>query len=142
MNTAASVSFRFRARSSEGYAIPIERALSIAGQIRAGKGSSRVHIGPAARLGVQVVASDQVAGSSPARGAVVAGVASDTPADSVGLSRGDVIVSLGGRRVASPTALSDLMQQHHPGDRVRVGWVDETGASRSGIARLATGPAA
>ncbi len=142
MNTAASVSFRFRARSSEGFAIPMDRALTIAGQIRAGRGSSRVHIGPAARLGVQVVGADQAPGNPPARGAVVAGVASGTPADSVGLSRGDVIVSLGGRRVVSATGLSDLMQQHHPGDQVRVGWIDGNGAARSGIAQLATGPAA
>ena len=72
----------------------------------------------------------------------MAGVASGTPADSVGLARGDVIVSLGGRRVVSPTGLSDLMQQHHPGDQVRVGWIDGNGAARSGIAQLATGPAA
>ena len=115
--------------------------MSIGAQIRSGRASARVHVGPAARLGVEVVGADQAPGAA-ARGAVIAGVAPGTPAEGLGLGQGDVIVSLGGHTVTTPTGLSNLMQRHHPGDRVRVGWIDATGASRSGVARLATGPPA
>ncbi len=142
MNTATSVSFRFRSRVSAGFAIPINRALAIANQIRAGRGSARVHIGPAARLGVQVTAPGEGPGGAGVRGAVIAGVVPDAPADGAGLSPGDTIVTLGGRRVSSPTGLSNIMNLHHPGDRVRVVWIDPTGASHAAVVRLEAGPPA
>jgi S1-C subfamily serine protease len=141
MNTATSVSFRFASSTSQGYAIPIDKAMSIAKQIQAGQGSSRVHIGAAARLGVQVAGNDGPYGPS-ARGALVEGVVSGTPADTTGLEPGDTIVSLGGRAVTSADSLKSAITLHHPGDRVQLRWVDQDGQAHSATVTLATGPPA
>ena len=49
VTTAASVNFRM-GPGGEGYAIPINEAMSIANQIRSGTPSDTVHIGPSASL--------------------------------------------------------------------------------------------
>ena len=72
---------------TQGYAIPIDTALSIAAQIEAGQASSTVHIGATAFLGLEIASSDQQ-GSS---GVTLAGTASGTPAAAAGLGQGDVI---------------------------------------------------
>jgi S1-C subfamily serine protease len=59
MDTAASSSqgFTFQDATGQGYAIPINTALTIAKQIEAGSSSSTVHIGATAFLGVEIQAS-------------------------------------------------------------------------------------
>ena len=42
--------------------------------------------------------------------------------------------------VDSPTTLTQLLDSHHPGDRVKVGWIDSTGQSHTATLKLATGP--
>ena len=56
MDTAASSSqgFTFQDATGQGYAIPINTALTIAKQIEAGSSSSTVHIGATAFLGVEI----------------------------------------------------------------------------------------
>jgi hypothetical protein len=44
--------------------------------------------------------------------------------------------------VKSSTDLSKLMLGHHPGDTVKVTWVDQSGASHSASVKLASGPPA
>ena len=58
IDAAASGGFFFRG-SAQGYAIPINRALKIAGQIEAGRRSSTVHVGPTAFLGVATEARER-----------------------------------------------------------------------------------
>jgi S1-C subfamily serine protease len=142
MNTAASFSLQLGAISGTGYSIPIDRALAIARQIQAGRASARVHVGPSARLGVQVVAVDAMFQPTTSSGAVVAGVVPGTPAAEAGLQEGDVIVSLGERGVGSPTGLANLMQLHHPGEQVALGWLDQTGRQQSTVVQLIAGPPA
>ena len=136
IDTAGSSRFSFRNASAGGFAIPINRAVSIARQITAGHGSATVHIGPSAFLGVQIQAS----ATGDASGADVAGTVSGSPAARAAIRAGDVITSVGGRDVTSPTDLSSIMQQHHPGDRVAVGWEDQAGDSHTATLTLATGP--
>jgi S1-C subfamily serine protease len=136
IDTAASAGFVFQSGLSASYAIPINQAISIARQIEAGKGSSTIHIGPNALLGVVVQGSAFVAGAQ------VNNVESGSPASQAGITAGDVITSLGGQNVDSPTTLSNLMYSHHPGDSVKVGWVDSSGQRHSATVRLATGPVA
>jgi len=136
IDTAGSARFSFRNANAGGYAIPINRALSIAHEIRSGHSSSTVHIGPSAFLGVQIRASSQ----DEASGAAVAGTVSGSPAARAGIGRGDVITSVAGHEVSSPTDLSSTMHLHHPGDRVTVGWVDQAGRTHSATFTLATGP--
>ncbi len=136
IDTAASAGFQFQSGSSVSYAIPINQALSIAHQIDAGNGSSTIHIGPNALLGVVIQ------GSLVVPGAQVENVESGSPASQAGITAGDVITSLSGENVDSPTTLSNLMYGHHPGDSVKVGWVDSSGQRHTATVRLATGPVA
>jgi len=124
--------------TTQGYAIPINTALSIASEIEAGHGSSTVHIGATAFLGLEIAGSDQQ-GSS---GAVLAGVAAGTPAASAGLAQGDVVTSLAGQSVSSSSDIQKVLVGHHPGDKVSIGWTDASGQSHTATVTLATGPAA
>lgn len=136
IDTAASAGFEFQSGSRQSYSVPIDYAASIARQIEDGEASSTVHIGPAAFLGLWIEPSPTVAGAQVAR------VEDDSPASQAGIVAGDVITSLGGQPVDSADVLSNLMQSHHPGDSVRVGWVDPLGRQHSATVVLAVGPAA
>jgi S1-C subfamily serine protease len=112
MNTAASENFHLG--RGQGFAIPINQAMAIAGQIQGG-GSPTVHIGPTAFLGVGV--NDAGGGA----GAVIRQVIPSGPAAAAGFAPGDVINSVNGQPVNSATALTAILDQHHPGDNVTVG---------------------
>ncbi len=112
LNTAATDNFHLG--RGQGFAIPINQAMAIAGQIQGG-GSPTVHIGPTAFLGVGV--NDAAGGA----GAVVKQVIPTGPAAGAGLVPGDVITSINGQPVNSATALTNILDQHHPGDNVAVG---------------------
>ena len=64
IDTAASAGFSFQSNDqssgTQGFAIPIDTALTIARQIVAGNSSSTVHIGTTAFLGVEVSQSGQL----------------------------------------------------------------------------------
>lgn len=139
VDTAGSARFTFRNANAGGFAVPINKAMTIARQIVSGRSSSTVHIGPSAFLGVEIQPSQSRFGSD-SSGADVAGVLSGTTAERAGLGAGDVITSLGNASVSSPTDLSAAMQQHHPGDRVTIGWVDRSGNTHSVTVTLAAGP--
>jgi S1-C subfamily serine protease len=138
MDTAASADTRFSSASGQSFAVPINKALAIAAEIKAGQASATVHIGASPFLGVQI----QPGTASGSAGAAVAGVEPGTPAESAGLAAGDTIVSVDGHAVTSPADLSAQIGPHHPGDSVTVGWVDQSGRSHSATVKLATGPVA
>ena len=75
-------------------------------------------------------------------GATVAGVLAGYPAAHAGLAAGDVITAVDGRTVTSATALTGLLSAHHPGDTVRVHWLDPAGHGHDVTVTLADGPAA
>ena len=92
IDTAASQSFSFSSAAGDGYAIPINQAITIAKQIEAGRSSSVVHVGPTAFLGVDLRPSSPPADPAPSAaaersssGATVAGVAPGSPAEQAGL---------------------------------------------------------
>jgi S1-C subfamily serine protease len=139
IDTAASVGFAFRSGSNEGYAIPIDRALAIARQIKAGRESATVHVGPTAFLGVAVHSSGFYReGYVP--GVRVDNLVSGGPAERAGLEQGDVITTIDGTRVATPADVARVVVRRHPGDTVVLTWVDDSGKRSSGRARLVTGP--
>jgi S1-C subfamily serine protease len=144
INTAASQGTQFQGQQTQAFAIPINQAKSIAGQIEAGTSSTTVHIGPTGLLGVQIMSADSAAanGIQAGAGATVAGVVSGTPAAGAGLTQGDVIVSVDGQSVSSPEQLQSALGQHHPGDSVTIGWQDQAGQTQSAAIVLANGPAA
>jgi S1-C subfamily serine protease len=129
---------------AQGYAIPINRALSIASEIEAGHASSTVHIGATGFLGVELSArgsSGSGFGGQGSSGVALQGVLPGSPAAEAGLGQGDVITSIAGQNVSSQSGIESVIQRYHPGDKVSVGWTDGLGQSHTSTVTLATGPA-
>jgi S1-C subfamily serine protease len=141
INTASSGGSLRRPGVSQGYAIPIDRALRIATQIEAGRSTPAVHVGPTPFLGVGVASADDYPQVAFTAGALVADVVAGSPADRAGLTEGDVITSIDGRTVSGPAALTKLLlARGSVGASVLVGWVDRYGAEHRAKARLVSGP--
>ena len=182
MNTAASSGTQFQSASSQSavqaYAIPIDNAETIARQIEAGQGSSTVHIGATAFLGIESDGSSSGSGSGnsggfgdgsgfggfgdgsgfggfgsqgdgsgtndsgTSSGVTIAGALSGSPAASAGLTAGDTITSVAGQTVSSATDIQQILVKYHPGDKVSISWVDQSGQTQTTTVTLASGPAA
>lgn len=138
VNVAATLTYRMGGvTGGEGFAIPIDRAMAIANQIRAGAASPSIHIGDTAFIGIGIA---DVAPGRGLSGAVVRQVIPDTPARLAGLLPGDVITAVDGIPVGSAADLSNIMDQRRPGDTVVLTWVDRTGNPRTAPVALAKGP--
>ena len=108
-----------------GFAIPIATAKSELSTLERG-GTVRHPF-----LGVETV---------PGRnGALIRRVESGSPAAGAGLRRGDVIVSLEGKSIGDPDALTTAVASHHPGDSVSVGYV-RNGTHHTASLKLGTRP--
>jgi S1-C subfamily serine protease len=170
MDTAASTdgSFTFQTPSSsatEGFAIPIDRALGVVKQIEAGRSSSSVHIGATPFLGVEVTTPDDLyssggsgfgsgfggfggipgASGTPttpptSSGAAIAEVLPGTAAASSGLSQYDIITSIDGQAVTSPGGLTQQMLQTRVGQTVTFGYVTPSGSHATARVTLKAGP--
>jgi S1-C subfamily serine protease len=170
VDTAASAgySFQFNGQNqgNQGFAIPINNAMSIARQIEAGHGSSTIHIGTTAFLGVEISPNGSSSNSgsgnggngsgpfggvfgnsgstgtsgSSGSGAAVAGVVTNGPAQEAGIAQGDVITSLGGKTINSADDLTRDMGGYHPGDKVPVAWTDANGQTHTATVQLSSGP--
>jgi S1-C subfamily serine protease len=128
------------ATSTTAFSIPINRAISIASQITAGKASVTVHIGATAFLGVQVASSSGGEFGQAGSGVQVAGVVPGTAAASAGLASGDTILSVGGHQLASGSDLQTMMRGLHPADKVSVTWSDALGQTHTATVTLTAGP--
>ncbi|HMK93633.1 MAG TPA: trypsin-like peptidase domain-containing protein [Thermoleophilia bacterium] len=150
INTAGSSSssdpFGGSSGNNVGFAVPVDTAMSIVSQIQRQEPSSTVHIGATAFLGVELAGSTDQGfggfGGSTGAGALVAGTLSGSPAAKAGMSAGDTIVSVDGKTIDSADSLRTVLGTHKPGDQVRIGWLDQSGAQHSATVVLATGPAA
>jgi S1-C subfamily serine protease len=147
MTTAASVSgFRFQQETSGvGFAIRIDKAMSVADQIKKGDEADGVHVGGRALLGVSILDNSSVFGGgsgSSDNGAYVRDVQADSPADKAGIEGGDVITGIGDESISSSSDLEDVMNGYHPGDKVSVKWTDGSGDSEHATLQLVEGPPA
>jgi S1-C subfamily serine protease len=122
----------------DAFAIPIAAALTATKQLVPGSaspsGSNRTSAGRQAYLGVEV--TDGFGGPA------VLGVAGGSPAAAAGLTPGDTITSVGGRRTPSTDALSSVMASLSPGQRIALTWTGEDGQRHRSSAALAGVPAA
>ena len=138
MNTAGSGHFGSQRVNNDGFAIPIDRAISIANQIEQGHSSANVHVGPTAFLGVNTASPRSDTGR--AIGALVTGVLPGTPAARAGLVRGDIVVAVDGHTIESPSALTSRVITGPPGATVALLWVDQAGEVHRARVQLAGGP--
>lgn len=125
-----------------GFAIPIDTALGIVDQIRAGTSSSTILLGDRGHLGVAVSqrpidprTAKKLGVSS---GALVVGV--ERPAADIGIAAPAVIQSINGQVVISNDALGPILHAYVPGDHVAVTWVDASGVHTKTVT-LDVGPA-
>jgi S1-C subfamily serine protease len=132
--TAASVNFQM-GPAGKGFAIPINDAMAVAGQIRSGAPSGNVHVGQPVLLGVGVSTAPR---DQP--GIIVRDVMRGGPADRAGIAIGDVITALDGTSLDSATTLTYVLDRHYPGDVIDVTWIDRSGQQRTGKAALVSGP--
>lgn len=142
IDTAASQSFSFQSDTGQGFAIPINQAVSIAKEIESGHSTSAVHIGSTAFLGVYVCTTTGDGCTVSQGGATLAKVVANGPAAAAGLGANDLVTSLGGQPVTSASSLTELLVPYHPGDRIEIGWSDSTGVTHRGEVTLGSGPAA
>ena len=90
-----------------GFAIPINRARAIAGQLATTGKASHPMVG----IGLSPVPAPRPGAQAPA-GAVVRSVIPGGPADRAGLQDGDVIVAIAGRKVKAPADVVTAIDRH------------------------------
>jgi S1-C subfamily serine protease len=139
-------------QATDGFAIPINTAMSIADEIKAGQASSTVHIGLAGFMGVDVTDPSQGcttdgggdgfgynSGSQAApvsSGALVCDVYPNSAAAQAGLQSGDVITGVNGTTISSAADLTSLADNSHPGEQFTITYVDQYGTKHTGSATL------
>jgi S1-C subfamily serine protease len=118
------------ATATTGFAIPINKAIQIVDEIRAGSGPN-VHIGNAAELGIGVNPEGTT-------GAVVANVLAGSPAANAGIVAGDLIVKIDNSTITSANDLHRVMENYSSGQSLTFVWTDPiTGASHTATITLA-----
>jgi len=131
MDAAGSATFAFE--TSDGYAIPINKAITLVKQMEAGNASSLVHIGKTAFIGMNV--ADANGG-----GVAVESVVPNLPAANAGIAKGDVVTALDSTPVSNTDDLRAALFAHHPGDTVTVYFTDAVGNQTQAQITLADGP--
>ena len=134
----STVRSRWKASTSGtaiGFAIPINKALTVVAEIKKGIETSSIHIGYPGFLGISV-------SNTQSNGATVAGTLTGGPAAKAGIAAGDVITKVGTTTITTPTQLQKAVSAHDPGSKVSVTYTDpSTGSSKTVTVTLATGPA-
>jgi S1-C subfamily serine protease len=113
--------------ATTGFAIPINKAMQIVAEIRAGSGPN-VHIGNAAELGIQV---GEATAAQTKPGAYVATVLPGTPAASLGMVANDRIVEINNITITSANDLHKAMEGFNSGQTVNLTWIDPDGTSHT-----------
>ncbi|GLY34423.1 serine protease [Amycolatopsis sp. NBRC 101858] len=135
VDTAASTGYQLNGRRSgaggQGFAIPINQAVDIAHKIVAGTASDKIHIGKTAFIGVSV---------SDGQGARIRDVVARGPAQQAGLAAGDVITAIDGKAIDSATTLTNVMDTHHPGDKLTLTVTSAAGGQQQVQVTAAEGP--
>jgi S1-C subfamily serine protease len=107
-----------------GFAIAIDSAKPIIGNIQEGNGE----ITPdTPRLGVSTVPLDSLDDAvreqfeiQATEGVFVVDVVPDSGADAAGIEQGDVIVEIDGEEITSNERVSEIVQDHDPGDSIEI----------------------
>lgn len=73
-------------------------------------------------------------------GAQIVQVEQGTPAADTGLTAGDVITRVGTTTITSADKLTSTLKNHRPGDKVTVGWTDQSGQQHTTSVTLGASP--
>lgn len=118
---------------ARGYAVPIDRALTVIHQIRTGIPTDTVHVGPTATLGVLISDAEPT-------GARVDVAIYGLPAFTAGVLSGEVVVGLDGNPVDSARSLKAVLNVRKPDDVVHLDLLEPDGSHRRVAVTLASGP--
>jgi putative serine protease PepD len=114
-----------------GFAVPSNTVRQVAPILKRGGTIKRAY------LGVETGPPDPNVAST---GAQIATLVPGGPADRAGLQIGEVIKSIGGKKISDPTQLSIIVSRYKPGDQVPV-VVSHNGSTRTVQVTLGTRPA-
>jgi S1-C subfamily serine protease len=128
-----------------GFAIPIDSALQIVDQIRAGHESSDILLGDRGFIGVAVAqeldpATASQLGLSDTHGALVTGVKDGSPAAAAGITAPAVIRTIDGQAITNVDELGAAIHAKTPGEQIQITWVDAQGEHTATVT-LSSGPA-
>jgi S1-C subfamily serine protease len=138
VDAAGSGNLDFPSSGGAGLAIPINRALSIAKLIEAGRSTATIHIGQTAFLGVDLSFANGTGGQT--GGAAVAAVVPASPAEGAGLTAGSVITAINGHAIDSYDTVASLLFGEKAGAVLTVAWTDQDGTAHVADIRTAAGP--
>ena len=128
-----------------GFAIPINSAIGIVNEIRAGHGSSEILLGERGFMGVAVQPVDPATaaqlGLSDTAGILVAGVQPGSPAAKVRMTAPAVIRTIDGQAVNTLDELGNAIHSKVPGEQIQVTWVDQQGQHTATMTLASGGPA-
>lgn len=124
--TSAAASDNGESTESTSFVIPINYALDLAKQIVNKQASGTIKIGPRAQLGVMV--RDASDGYNTV-GALVAQASG--PAADAGIQSGDIIVGVNGKKVSSASALTQILEQYGPEQKIEVQVLTNSGSHQS-----------
>lgn len=130
VDAAGSSNYLYQA--SDGFAIPINKAISLVRKMEAGTATALVHIGKTAFLGASVRETSS--------GLVIGSVVPGLPAAAAGLDQGYVISALDGNAIHTLADLRAALFVHHPGDTVTLDYVDPLGSPGTASVTLGDGP--
>ncbi len=141
--------------STQGYAIPVNRALRIVTDIKNGNATGGIVIGEAAFIGIFYtppqasvpsspfgglfgnlggIGSSGSSGSSSSpqpQGVQISQLAQNGAAQKAGLQPGDIITAVNGVATPTGTALHDEVAKFKPGDTISVTYISTTGAKNT-----------
>ncbi len=112
-----------------GFAIPVNKVVSICDDLIAHEGEGDPYTGISVSSNYT---SEVLKYYGYPSGAVVAGVDSGSPAEAVGLKRGDIITKFGDTEITEPTDYDTALSNYYPKDTVKVTYY------RSGKTKTAT----
>ena len=123
--------------ATTGFAIPINKAMQIVAEIRAGSGPN-IHIGNAAELGHPGRAADRQRRPCPVRTSPP--FSPGTPAAGLGMVANDRIVKINDITITSSNDLHKAMQGFNAGQTVSLTWIDPNGTSHTAPLTLGLAP--
>jgi S1-C subfamily serine protease len=124
-------------QQNTSYAVPIDVARHVAGQLLAGRPTTDPYLGVVNTVDLSSLIAQQL---GVAGGARVETVAPGSPAAAAGLSQEDVIIALDGRPVASAGALVSVIATSQPGDSMTVSYLHQ-GKPATATVRVTEQPA-
>jgi S1-C subfamily serine protease len=80
-------------------------------------------------------------GSTGGGGVAISGVVSGSAAAQAGLTAGDQITSVAGHTVTSSSEIQSVLGNYHPGNKISISWIDQSGQSHTATVTLSAGPA-